>query len=506
MRIRTLLVVLTVVAVLGGAAVADVVHLKGGGKIEGEILSDEGGKLRVKTRFGEVTIEKSKVERIEKRKTVLQEYEERLAALGEDDVEGCWDLVLFCRENRLAKQEKELVRRVLELDDQHPGANEAVGNVEHEGRWMTPAERDRLVAEGEDAAMRAKGLVRYRGEWVTPEEKEKLEAGLVRYRGKWMTPDDVKRAKGLVKHDGEWIPKSELERRKILDFYRDMLRADVEVALTDHVAAIGTYSPSQLGSLAQAAEQTLEQFCAVFGIEDGGRLFRGSEEDAGRKRLHVVYSKRAFEYARAVDGMKKRYPKDIPDSRANLMRRQKGFYFVYPACYVIGYQLPNTFEQVRASVIHKTSHVLLLRYRYRSDFFPWWLIEGLGSWQEILAIGQCDTYCITDKGYAANEGPAESKWGGMARWRDIVKQQVIGLHDRSWHSLAKSGLNDLSFRDLAKSWSICEWLINHDRETFVKMVDKMKSGVPFKDAVSQAFGKPVEQVEKEWRDYVRDNY
>lgn len=55
--------------VLGGSALADVVYLKSGGKIEGKV-TDAGAALEIETANGKVTVEKDLVERIEKKEYV----------------------------------------------------------------------------------------------------------------------------------------------------------------------------------------------------------------------------------------------------------------------------------------------------------------------------------------------------------------------------------------------------------------------------------------------------
>ena len=506
MRTVRIVSVIVLLTMLSSASLADVVHLTDGGKIEGEVISDDGKTVVVKTRFGEVKVERSRVKSIEKKKTPAQVYTERLKALAQDDAAGRWELALYCRENGLKKPEKVLTAEVLALEPQHDGANEAVGNVKWKDRWITPEERKALESDADTAAKRAQGLVRYKDRWVTPEEKENLEKGLVKHEGKWMTPDEVKVAQGYVKHNGEWVKKEDLERRKIVDFYEGVMEREVNVVLTDHFAVVGTYEEGELDQIAQSAEQAFAQFIQIMGMKKGNSMFRGSEVDRTRTRLHVVYSKRAMEYQRLVNALVKRYPEDITEDRAALYRKQKGFYLVFPSCAVIGYQMPNTFEQVQASVIHKVSHVMLMKYRYRAGFFPWWLIEGLGTYQEISALGHCDTYCITEGGYDMQEGETSNKWAGMARWKEVVKMQVTGMSDKSFHKLARSTLNELDFRDLAKCWSFIEWCVNRHRKEFVKLVSNLKKKQKFEKAMENAFGKAHEHVEKEWRDYVRSTY
>ncbi|MCU0725012.1 MAG: hypothetical protein MUE73_04355 [Planctomycetes bacterium] len=494
------------VVLTAAAARADIIWLKGGGKLEGVVVADTGTQLKVRTAAGEIAVDKSKVDRIEKKATPTQEVEEKLKALDPDDAEGHFELALYCRKHGLRKQEADLYRKVLAIDDQHPGANQAVGNVEHDGRWMTPAERDRRVAEAEAAGMREKGLVEHEGRWVTPEEKANLEKGLVFRDGRWMTADEVKRADGFVPYKGGWIRKDELDARELTDRFTDVLRIEVKVSLTPHFAVVGTYDDAELKILADAAEATYRQFGSVFAVDPRDNLVEGREEDEGNPRCLVLYTKKALDYVRFVDWMMERYPQDMPASRANLMKQQKGFYFVYPGCYVAGYQFPNTFQQVRASIVHKLSHVLLQRVFYTGNWWPWWLIEGLGTWQEIALLGQCDTYCITDQGYGVQGGDPAQKWAGLSRWKEVVKSMVTGLTDPSLIELSKKGLNELDFRDLAKCWSLCEWLIAQNRDKFVRLVQELKAQKSIVEATEGAFGISPEQLDKQWRDYVRANY
>jgi len=497
---RRIILVAAALCVVAMPGLADVLHLKDGGKLEGEILREEGGKIILKTRFGVVPVERSRVARIEKKLTVLQDYGQRRKALAPDDADGHYELALFCKKHGMIKEEKALYPQVLEIDDQHPGANRVVGNVEHDGTWMTPAARDRLMNAADDEAKRAQGLVPYEGRWVTPEEKENLEKGLVRHNGKWMTPEAKKREEGFVPYKGGWIKKEELERRIFKDLYGVALEIDVNVAITPHFVAAGPFEQTELEEICDAAEQAYDQFRTIFGIDPAENLF------GGRPRCHIVYTKRALDYSKFVDYMLEKYPEDVPEDRADLMKSQNGFYHVYPACYIAGCQFPNTFDQVKASVIHKASHILLMRYRYRAGFFPWWLIEGLGTYQEISALGHCDTFCISEVGYSANDADPKNKWIGLSRWKDVAKKAVAGMADKPLLKLTKTPLNALGFRDLAKCWSICEWLVGSHPKEFVALVDALKGGAEFPDAVQDAFGKPHELIDREWREYVRSNY
>ena len=64
MRTVRIISVVVLLVALTPMALADVVHLKDGGKTEGQIVSDDGKTDVVKTRFGEVKVERSRIARI----------------------------------------------------------------------------------------------------------------------------------------------------------------------------------------------------------------------------------------------------------------------------------------------------------------------------------------------------------------------------------------------------------------------------------------------------------
>jgi len=67
---------------LGSLALGDIIHTKDGSKIEGEILSESGDNVVVKTSFGKIEIPKDKIQKIERSGARAKDGE------GEADREG----------------------------------------------------------------------------------------------------------------------------------------------------------------------------------------------------------------------------------------------------------------------------------------------------------------------------------------------------------------------------------------------------------------------------------
>ncbi len=138
----------------------DVVQLKKGGTVEG-IVTEEGEFYAVETAYGITKIRKTEVETVAWEKSALATYRERAAALKADDVAGWFELGRWARGEDLTPQADEALQNVLAIDPDHKQAREALGYVQHEGRWLT-----------RDEQMEARGWIKVEGKWISHEEAE----------------------------------------------------------------------------------------------------------------------------------------------------------------------------------------------------------------------------------------------------------------------------------------------------------------------------------------------
>jgi len=154
--------------ILAGGARAEVIHLKSGGRVEGEIIEREDGRVRIRTsgRGIVTTIDEAEIEWIDQRPTARQVFERMAGALDPDDADGHFALGTWCRRHNLRNEMQELFRQAIEIDPDHERARAELGYVRTEEGWMT-----------RDEAMEARGMVRVDGEWMTEEEAaERAEA------------------------------------------------------------------------------------------------------------------------------------------------------------------------------------------------------------------------------------------------------------------------------------------------------------------------------------------
>lgn len=157
---------LTSLLLAAAPAWADVVELEGGGRLEGEV-TDRGDRIEVETAVGRVVVSKDEVARIEASATPLDTYLERAEALAFDDLAGHRALAKWAEQEGLPTRARAHWRRILTSRPDDAEAHRALGHVKHEGRWMSPEERQRAL-----------GKVRYGGEWVDAEVAKENHAKL----------------------------------------------------------------------------------------------------------------------------------------------------------------------------------------------------------------------------------------------------------------------------------------------------------------------------------------
>ena len=156
---------IVVLALVAPPLVADEVHLKGGGRLTGEIVAQTAENITVDIGAGRMTVKMSTVVRIDKSASPLQEYRTRAAALNDQDVEGWRELARWASNQGLGTQAREAYQHVTAVVPDDSEANRGLGLVQQDGRWMT-----------EEESYLARGFVKFEGEWMNPGEKQAILA------------------------------------------------------------------------------------------------------------------------------------------------------------------------------------------------------------------------------------------------------------------------------------------------------------------------------------------
>jgi hypothetical protein len=169
---RTLVFCLCLTLALSASAYADVIVMKDGSRIEGEILSESGGVFRVRvSEFAVVEIPALQIKDIERKLTKRQELANRREKIEAGDAESLFELAQWAKKSFLNAESRALFEEALLADPDHAAARAALGFVRVDDRWVPEAE-----------FYQSKGFVRFKGKWVPKEfadeskTRERLEA------------------------------------------------------------------------------------------------------------------------------------------------------------------------------------------------------------------------------------------------------------------------------------------------------------------------------------------
>lgn len=131
---------------------ADTVFLKNGNQIlDCKVTKETDTIVYLRTPVGDMGVPKSQIHRIQRVKTAYDVYEEKLAATHERDTNGLVKLALWCRQGNagLREESDELLRKVIEVNENHATARRLLGHLRVGGEWVVPPPLElRLVVAG----------------------------------------------------------------------------------------------------------------------------------------------------------------------------------------------------------------------------------------------------------------------------------------------------------------------------------------------------------------------
>jgi hypothetical protein len=144
---------------------ADEVHLKGGASFSGRIVEQTDAMVTMDIGDGVVGIPASRIEKIVKGHSPLDEYDARAKALKPDNIDGWRTLGRWAAQQGLQSQARKAYQNVMTMAPNDPEARQALGYVQVNGQWMT-----------EEESYRARGYVKVGNEWMTPSEAQQMQS------------------------------------------------------------------------------------------------------------------------------------------------------------------------------------------------------------------------------------------------------------------------------------------------------------------------------------------
>ncbi len=473
---------LLVVLLLVATAAADVLVLKDGRRVDGTIVSETADKIRIKTSFGETEYARADVVNIERGKSKAQQLSEREAAAK--TAEEMFQVGLWAEKNVSKGEAKRLMNRAIALDKDHAGAHGWLGHVQYKNEWMTPEQRDARMAKDQEDEMLARGLVRYDGpaesggsRWVTPEEKAKLDAGLVLENGKWMTPAERNRLHGLEEFEGKWLPRAEaLARNDVASAAKDA-GTELQTFVVDDAIVAGQYPERFLKEIGEGLTRGRGWFDKTYGSAPGLELLGG--------RLAEFY---AFEedapYLATVPHFFA-LTKTLPEGWVEAVKNTHGFFWSDPYAVSSARRWKRAEDDLAGHCYHHWGHLLLNRLDYDGRLLPPWYEEGLACLLEFRSHQRNAVFCRGRAKEQVLSGPTtggpgpqhnpDTKVGKKGpppkpsfdfdpknmrdgKWKDALKAGVAAGKAPALDHLATLQFTELDSPDIASAMGIVEWL------------------------------------------------
>ncbi|HSG68946.1 MAG TPA: hypothetical protein VLA12_00950 [Planctomycetaceae bacterium] len=203
--------VLNLLATSGSRLQADVIKLKNGGEIRGEMNRSRAasgeGPLEIVSLSGiRMLVAREDVLLFSFRSIKTEEYETR-AKNSPDTVEAQWELYDWCRKNQFREEAQIHLERMVEIDPNHAEARKLLDHVLHKGDWIPREEM-----------MRQQGYVKYKNRYITLQEMALIDNSAAEAEAEREWTDQIKRWRaGLASPDPQKIATSLASLKEISD-------------------------------------------------------------------------------------------------------------------------------------------------------------------------------------------------------------------------------------------------------------------------------------------------
>ncbi len=266
----TVIVLVAASSVLCRARVrADVVHLKAGGIVEGEVRpAGTDGVVEVRMGGGAVLrVKQSDILRIDRKPSPMQLFDARFESLPEGEIEPLVELLVMGREARLRKRSRKAAEHILKIDPNHELARWTLGFVVFRNRWVLDAE-----------LRKRSDLVRIDGEWMTREGEKRRQREAARR--------EVEELLTLVESENRRIRSYAIKELGRRVKRRDTLTVEVlGERLSDRRLAVRLVATAELGKF-RVVDKDAKRFRADRVARQLHRLAVNEKSSAIRSLLH----------------------------------------------------------------------------------------------------------------------------------------------------------------------------------------------------------------------------
>jgi hypothetical protein len=468
-------------------AAGDVIYFKDGRSLEGKILEEGDESVVIKTKFGKVTIEKSRIQKIEYKESPEEIYERLVKDTDMKDPDAVFKLALWCRDNGKKRDYSRYLEEVLKLDDQHDEANRELGNVQFDGVWYAAKDLEKAKRDKEER-MKAQGMVKHNGEWM-PE---------------W----EAKRLMGYVEYEGDWITRMEKYHKMGEKDIPEVFGYPMIITDSKHFTIRSKDGGEHHEELLDYCELEYEHFIRTF------------EPDYKEQEIISFFPIPIYileDLDTSVKFVKSGYIKryNPPKKEEDQFRPEHNFSIYFPRPLVVltkGHHLRGASDPQVSQIgymAHHIGHILIRRFK-RGGRPPGWIESGVAHYYEGLTNFH-QTLSVCDYRGFEDVEKWTSGWGTFLEWRKRLKDP--SNHDRlpPVDHLFTLEIETMTTMEMAKAWSVCSYLLKHHRKAFVEYARRSwapyrgEKKLPQAEAWKLAFGElsPL-HIEKQWRAWIVD--
>ena len=474
---------------LAASVSADIIHYKDGRKLEGDILEQNDSEVRIDTEFGTITVKMSKIARIEEKATPAQELAERRAEVDDSNARAIYQLALWADEHKLRKESKALLLEVVAADPGHRDANERLGRVKVDDRWLEPDEVDAYLEKVAE---------------------EKQAQGLLFHEGKWLPEAEVMKARGFALYHGEWLPRREAETRLAIEDLADLAELRMTATAGESVTVFSVDIDEEF------VESLIYDLDAeVRDIQKRLRLNEVEIERVTRYDIPIFLLPDMEASARLVDsGFTRRYLHTDADLEAFRGEWSYGLQAPRPLIVLVeGNHLDRTGDrdEMRTGIIsHQVANALMALLKNPRDT-PGWAKAGVAAWYE-GATNYYATLTLTTNRGGPDGAPLDlwtGGWRNFADFRDNLRDEALLSSVGKLETILMRSSESYTSRDVAVCWSFVGFLFDrHPTELseYLRVYDTERNTDRnprrmHERAWPRAFATEVSELEKSWKSW-----
>ncbi len=503
MKALSPILMLSFLVLAGSPARAHTVETVDGTLFEGKILLEDEEQVVILTTFdGRKAIPRAEVKAIDDSTPPLRDQLKYRADRAKDSVADLWKLHKWAKTRGFQEELRYILMRIVELKPKDAKAHKLLGHEKVDGEWMTADEKEAYLLAQHEEAMRAKGLVLHEGRWVTPEERNAIQEGLVKDGDEYVTEAEYHRRRGEQWVDGAWVKVGEKEGQAWGEAILAGSRVRLRYTWAPNFDLYTDMEPEAAAQIIDAAEGCLRVLRAT--LRPAPEEMPSGVE--GRIRLHVFNKLPA--YARFTKFYDQEVKCDeIVKGWGRSAAKQHAWWWVQPIGCVGAYKFPNTTRTVVSNAVHHAAMIQLTQYRFNYRFPAQWLLEGFAYYLEMEAMGYSDTFSVSRGGSAAAAESGKPAWLDSSKWQLALRGAVAEGRDPPMKRLARMSQDQLGYPELVKAWSVVDFMIRLDRAKFEAFIDATKDVEnTVDDALKATYGMSWTQLDGAWRAFVSANF